>query len=660
MLRRWSVRVLIGVWPILKSAALWSPFNLRQSVRFALVLAACALCVPASSAPKKSAPRPDPGVPAVEKVLRDEIAGEVDRRGRLADTLASHPESAAARWQSGFVREENTWRPFDDPSSAAGESQSLKEYRDRRSDGPHTFQGQLELANWCRQHELADQERAHLWAALELAGDQDGSDVVRRLGFVLVGNRWLNRQDLSTWQRQIRTSLDSVKRFGPRLEKIAQQLEGSDRQRELAARELKRLNDPDVIPAVEYVLCGREHAARLAVAALARFGESAASLALARQAAFSSLPDVRSEASAALKPRRFEDFVPDLVGLLSAPARVEGTRGWRYSEDLGQFAGGPVSLAFASSYLIARETEDQFRVELLNTLDNRLTELLAAQGTLISFRLATATGEFELTTSSGGRRLVRDLGRSILSVEQTRTDGDRLHAVQSAVDAENARTEDLNRRIINVLAVLSGRDATDDVQSWWRWWADYTDTTRIGDKPVVVQRVDETIGDPTARFTRLSCFAAGTPVWTDRGLAAIESVKVGDRVLSQDIESGELAYKPVIKATVRPPKELTTLRFGDEAITCTGGHRFWACGEGWIKARDLKSHVILHTVTGNTLLSSAKPGQTAQTHNLVVADFHTYFVGKTGVLCQDLLIPQGTNVLVPGLPRARTAATRQK
>ena len=69
---------------------------------------------------------------------------------------------------------------------------------------------------------------------------------------------------------------------------------------------------------------------------------------------------------------------------------------------------------------------------------------------------------------------------------------------------------------------------------------------------------------------------------------AIETIKVGDRVLAQDIDTGELAYKPVLRTTVRPAKPLVRLQIGDEAIVATGGHRFWVSGEGWTKSRDLK------------------------------------------------------------------------
>jgi hypothetical protein len=92
----------------------------------------------------------------------------------------------------------------------------------------------------------------------------------------------------------------------------------------------------------------------------------------------------------------------------------------------------------------------------------------------------------------------------------------------------------------------------------------------------------------------------------------------------------------------------------------TGGHHLWSSGGGWIKSRDLESQALLHTVTGNTPVWTAKKGETAQTYNLDVADFHTYFVGKTGILSHDVLTPRGTNNLVPGLSRMNATAVPSK
>ena len=55
------------------------------------------------------------------------------------------------------------------------------------------------------------------------------------------------------------------------------------------------------------------------------------------------------------------------------------------------------------------------------------------------------------------------------------------------------------------------------------------------------------------------CLLAGTPVWTASGPARVEEIQVGDLVLSQHPGTGELAYKPVLKTTVRPPGPLVEM-----------------------------------------------------------------------------------------------------
>ena len=86
-----------------------------------------------------------------------------------------------------------------------------------------------------------------------------------------------------------------------------------------------------------------------------------------------------------------------------------------------------------------------------------------------------------------------------------------------------------------------------------------------------------------------SCFAAGTPVWSLTGPKPIETIDPGDRVLSQDPDSGELAYKPVLGVTFRPPSRRLVIGVGGEKITTTLGHPFWVAGEGWRMAKELKT-----------------------------------------------------------------------
>ncbi|MBI3864424.1 MAG: hypothetical protein HY290_21285, partial [Planctomycetia bacterium] len=79
-------------------------------------------CV-ACAAGKEASSKADPGRPAVERVLRAEVAGPVDRRELLAGALKEHASSPLVRWQAGFVRDGKSWRSFDE-SPAAGSAAS--------------------------------------------------------------------------------------------------------------------------------------------------------------------------------------------------------------------------------------------------------------------------------------------------------------------------------------------------------------------------------------------------------------------------------------------------------------------------------------------------------------------------------------------------------
>jgi hypothetical protein len=145
------------------------------------------------------------------------------------------------------------------------------------------------------------------------------------------------------------------------------------------------------------------------------------------------------------------------------------------------------------------------------------------------------------------------------------------------------------------------------------------------------------------------CLAAGTPAWTDRGAVPIEQVRAGDRVLSQDPESGRLAYKPVLDTTIRPPAGLIRIDLKGHSLRTTGGHPFWVSGQGWVKASDLRPGMRLHTVSGSVDVDAAGTADSAETYNLVVADYHTYFAGQEFALTHDNTIRRATNAVLPGL-----------
>lgn len=152
-----------------------------------------------------------------------------------------------------------------------------------------------------------------------------------------------------------------------------------------------------------------------------------------------------------------------------------------------------------------------------------------------------------------------------------------------------------------------------------------------------------------------ACFVAGTPVITKQGPKAIEQIAVGDSVQAKNVLTGEVAYKPVVKAFVRQAAGLVSVFAGGEVIQATGEHPFWV-NNRWQKAQELQP--------GDWLTVGQQPATAgAATHylpradlevdsvayldtlvtvyNIEVADFHTYLVGQAGILvhndCEDVV-----------------------
>jgi hypothetical protein len=138
-------------------------------------------------------------------------------------------------------------------------------------------------------------------------------------------------------------------------------------------------------------------------------------------------------------------------------------------------------------------------------------------------------------------------------------------------------------------------------------------------------------------------------VWTNTGQRAIETIEIGDPVLSQNVNTGELAYQPVVGRTVRPPSPILKMTLGNRELRTTLGHPLWVSGVGWRMAKEVGEAAILHGVHGPVRVDAVEPNTDAEGFNLVVADFNTYFVGESGILVHDNTPRQPTAAVVPGL-----------
>jgi hypothetical protein len=222
---------------------------------------------------------------------------------------------------------------------------------------------------------------------------------------------------------------------------------------------------------------------------------------------------------------------------------------------------------------------------------------------------------------------------------------DRFTLLNRRLESQNELISELNDRLTYLMGAVTEQSRYENPEYWWHWWKSYIEVDPGKQERVVndVLEVAELIHVP------LSCFTAGTPVWTDRGPRPIEQLHVGDIALSKDVETGELAYRPIIRTTTREPKPLVTINLGPEQITSTGGHPFFVPGEGWVRARELTAGQFLHTPTGTIQIDSVTETPDEETYNLVVDGFHTYFVGMSQALVHDVSITSPTDAIVPGL-----------
>jgi len=582
----------------------------RRIINMALILLLLAI------APTR-APGANPAGDSEARQLREILLSEtlpdtaaVNRRDALHPT--EHPETAsdARWWQSGFLKSDGSWQrveAIDDTNL-----QLQKQYRSHRSGAPKTFDGQMKLANWCRDQHLTDQELAHLFQAIAFSDPSaDTTAIYKRMGFKHIGQQWLSPMEFTALQDSIRRDDENLKQWRPAVERIARNWTGNSRQRKQAAEDLGTIHSADAVPALIRATAGSESLAIAICSQLDSIPSFEAAQGLAWIAIHSESSSVRLAAAKFLKEKRIDDVAPALL-----------------REMRGLFTVGNPSGKSDGPKLIFREEAERY-------LAVEVHSIFEVAGTAIySRRLGRFIGPIRVS-----ERALQDQARAFEDIQ---------YGLQRQIDEENEHAEEYNKRAALVLAEMTGQECCTDPRYWWAWWLIHTGCEPIPKKVSVLHKGVRC--PPQIRVVYCSCLAGSTPICTDRGLVAIESIKVGDRVLSKNIETGEVRYKPVLHTTVRQPVPVATFVVDGTSITASEGHHFWSSGTGWTKTRDLKSGSPMHCATGMSRIDTVtQESASAPVYNLVVADFHTYFVGEKRILSHDVLQPSPTDVKVPGL-----------
>ena len=566
-------------------------------------------------------PAPGPAEGLVQEALHCEIDGRLAQRQQLLQlALVRYPDCESAYWHQGFVRQDGQWLSLDQIERYHKADSRFVEYRSRRAEAEDNVDEQIALARWCRRNHLPQQERAHWTRVLYL--EPEHSLALKALGWRQSDGRWMPADEFHRQQQADKEAARALQRWKPTVTRLRADMVGGDRvQSRSARRELLAISDPEAIGALETVLTvekvspnvgpERERISRelyLAfVAVLADMPEQAATDGVLRHAVLAPFSDVRCAAAEGLVGRQLESYVP---------AMLEAMYSFR--------------------------AEEQVYWTESNMLAHRVMFIEEDQWTKREFSVET---QFII----GGRLL---LGPNANRAVVDAATGQLYRQMHRMYSEHTLHSGELNKRICTALRITTQEPLADTPQDWWNWWDDANEYARP-EKPVYRRdyRQTATATIPTPRGPwGYSCFAAGTLVWTIDGPRPIEQIQVGDRLLSQDPASGELTHKPVLHTTLGPKAELVRLQTAVDTLDCTGGHPFWVAGEGWVQARQLISGSQLHGVVGSSAVSLVEAGKTEHPHNLIVADFHTYFVGEGKLLVHDVTQRQATNTAVPGLP----------
>ncbi|MBA3481659.1 MAG: hypothetical protein H0T51_07575 [Pirellulales bacterium] len=551
----------------------------------------------------------------VAAALEAEAAGDADARARLlAEAIAVDGDHAPARWLNGELKFEGKWRDLIEVGAVVNHDRRWREYAKLKESTANTVDGHAELARWCMRNGLENEERFH-WANV-LAANPRYEFAQARLGLEEREGGLFTKQQIAEQEQRRVDAERALARYTPKFEEICATIATAEStERTAALDELARVDDVAALPALEQVI--QRHAedasdelalelSKAFVRAAANVPEHEATLKLMNLSVFAPQPEVRWLAARSLKPRAVTDYVPLLMASLAAPIEFrikaftsrDGTVSYR--ERL--FQAGP-----EADLLVKREVD----------------------------RLVMA-----------GRGAPPTAGQVARGVADNRTSAAaQATAARRRVEQANLEAEVRNERIREVFRNALDFDLGADPKAYWQEWQSYNELY-YEEHPINV--IDEyvSIQEPVSH----SCFKAGTPVWTQHGLTPIEQIAAGDLVLAQHVDTGEIAFRPVVQKTLGPPIETVRIAVNHEAITATRGHRFWVNGQGWEMAKALKPSLHLHALDGAVEIREVAEGERLRCHNLVVDDFHTFFVGESRILVHDKSCPRPTTAMIPGGP----------
>jgi hypothetical protein len=545
----------------------------------------------------------------VESALRFELDGDNQyREMTLKAALRADPQHSRARWLLGQLQVDDRWVKFTALDRSLRTDSVHEKYKAMRDSALGNPEAEIGLARWCRREQLRDLADVHFRRVVDspTATAEQRQLAADMLDLRRVGDTWVSSQEVEAQRRELSASRKAYQKWEKRIRHWRRHIEGGVTQRrEKALSELRAVASVDAITALESLLSPVSAAyAQEVVNVLQQISGAESTSALVRHALGAPWQEVADAAADALKERPKDDYVPTLLGALQKPL-------------VTTFQIRSTNAGIVHEHVVMQENKQQNVVTQASFIDRR-----------------------------------NDLASDVFDVAAARS---RARQIEQEVRNSNRRRAIANERTFAVLERTTGEILRQDAAAWWQWWDDYNDVyTGEEPKPTVYRQEEYVSVEPPPVPRRTSeCFQAGTTVWTETGPTPIESVSPGDRVVAQNPTTGEVALKPVLRRTIRPPGNMMRVVIDGTPIVSTRGHPFWVNHYGWKMARELEPGQEVHSLDGALVIDSAERiSQKFAAYNLIVQDFGTYFVTEKAILVHDNTGRANTVAIVPGLAKA--------
>lgn len=576
----------------------------------------------------------------VQEALDADAAGHATlRHNLLAMAIEADPEFAPARWQTGQIKFEGEWKNVAEIGEQVSGDPRWDEYRERRRALTGSVDEHMALGQWCERQQLADEARYH-WANVLLA-DPNNEQARQRLGLQPYRGGLYAAEQVAEFEQQAKQAKKDFDQFKLAMVKLCAR---AVTRAPCYAEALAQIAAIDVVAKLDaldfgvYRACRKAHPERADqlqqayVSALANIPTHAATLRLLNFAVLSPSEEIRMRATRGLASRPATDYVPLLMAALTAP----------YEAETSVFAAPDGT------------------VRLLQTIYQEGPE--ASRTHTVSLNLET---DGALKRDKAATNPAAVLQGNLARV------GAASSALRESLESANATSAERNRRIGQVLQEATGTTPADRPDTWWRAWQEYNELSYADERPNYQTSYEETYTYQYAQERPMylqevrtppaggpcECFAAGTHVWTKAGPTPIESIVVGDLVLAQNPWTGELAYRAVLETTISEPVRVLAIKLPKESIVSTLGHRFWTPGQGWLMAKSFGGGASrLHAMGGCVEATTAPVDELTVCYNLIVDEFHTFFVGQSRLLVHDKSCPAPNPASLPGSVRPRDAA----